>query len=288
MLNPSRWRRPMRERERSPVGWALALLLHLVFLGGTWWEMQPRAGQETHVPRRVDALQVRLIPAAMPAPAVLPPPPPPEPLAPPKPKPRPAPESPSPNAMAASMPATSASVAPAPRLYDANGQPMLPATGGAAGAAGYVQNGPKGDAGLMQHKSPVSYQATRFDKHWEQGENAVDSALRKAVEKTTVTHTFHLAPGIRIKCGVSLAALAGGCGAGDPPAAPSAKIGDERLSMAPSKPLVPPAEPPPPPPSEAECIAIYRANKPLPHGCPVDTPNRSVDAELKERAESSP
>ncbi len=38
------------------------------------------------------------------------------------------------------------------------------------------------------------------------------------------------------------------------------------------------------PPSVESCIAMYRAGEPLSHGCPVDTPNRSVDAELRERA----
>ena len=36
--------------------------------------------------------------------------------------------------------------------------------------------------------------------------------------------------------------------------------------------------------SVEECIAIYRAEKPLPQGCPIDTPTRSVDADMQERA----
>jgi len=32
------------------------------------------------------------------------------------------------------------------------------------------------------------------------------------------------------------------------------------------------------------CIAMYRAGKPLAYGCPVDTPDRAVDAELREHA----
>jgi hypothetical protein len=36
---------------------------------------------------------------------------------------------------------------------------------------------------------------------------------------------------------------------------------------------------PPPPPSVATCIADYKAGKPLPNGCPVDTPARAVDAQ---------
>ena len=94
--------------------------------------------------------------------------------------------------------------------------------------------------------------------------------------------TIRLPGGVRIHCGVSLAMLAGGCG-GDPPPPPSAKDGDERLSMAPAKPLGGDAHAPPKP-SEEACIAMYRAGKPLAWGCPVDTPNRAVDAELRERA----
>jgi hypothetical protein len=87
---------------------------------------------------------------------------------------------------------------------------------------------------------------------------------------------------VRIHCAISIAMLAGGCG-GDPPAPPSAKDGDARLSMAPAKPLDGAAYAPKPPTEDA-CIAMYRAGKPLAWGCPVDTPNRAVDAELRERA----
>lgn len=147
-----------------------------------------------------------------------------------------------------------------------------------------MQRAPRGDANVMQQKNPVTYQATRFEKDWApvRGNSSVDDALKRAVDKTTVTHTFHVAPGVRVNCAVTLVALAGGCGVGDPPRQPSGKSGDMRLNMAPATALVPDA-PPPPAPSEEECIGIYRANKPLPQGCPVDTPTRSVDAEMRER-----
>ncbi|MHB1271965.1 MAG: hypothetical protein ACYCZD_04200 [Rhodanobacter sp.] len=67
-----------------------------------------------------------------------------------------------------------------------------------------------------------------------------------------------------------------------PPAPPSAKEGDERLSMAPARPLAIDPHAPAPPGVEA-CIAMYRAGQPLAPGCPVDTPDRSVDAELRTR-----
>ena len=157
---------------------------------------------------------------------------------------------------------------------------LLPTAPAGASSAGYVQHGPQGDTQIMHNSNPVATQTTRFDQDWGKGGGPVTRALNKAVEKTTVTHTFHPLPGVRIHCAVTLVALAGGCG-GDPPAAPSAKDGDQRLSMAPSRSL---AEDPhaTAAPGVDECIAQYRAGNPLPYGCPVDTPNRAVDAELHE------
>ncbi len=134
----------------------------------------------------------------------------------------------------------------------------------------------------MQHDSPIKYQPTRFEQDWNAGGSAVDDALQKLVDKTTVKKTIRLPGGARIHCAVSLGMLAGGCG-GDPPPPPPPKDGDERLNMAPARSLDGHAHGFIPPSVEA-CIAMYRAGKPLAHGCPVDTANRSVDAELRERA----
>ncbi len=286
LLHQLRWRRPPPDRRRFWVGVSAALALHLIFVAVTWREMRPRAGEPPAPRRSGDALQVRFIPRGTARPAV---PPPVEALPPPPPALRAAPvrEPAAKNAMTASLPlpasASSApSAAPAPRLYGADGRPLLPdAAPASASTAGYVARGVVGDSQVMRHDTPVKYQATRFDKDWDKG-NAFDSALKRAVDNTTVKKTVTLAPGLRIHCAVSFAALAGGCG-GDPPSPPSAKDGDERLSMAPSRSLAPPPDPPQPPTEEA-CIAIYRDGKPLPHGCPVDTPTRAVDAELRERA----
>jgi len=282
-----RWREPPPERGRRGVALALVLALHLLFALLTWHELRLRALEETHHGRR-DALQVRLIRAVPPAapsapPEMAPPPPPP----PPKPVVR---EPPAKQAMTVTLPepapAPPATVATAPQLYDATGQPTLPAgatSAPAASAPGYVQRGPQGDTQVMKHDSPVTYKATRFDKDWNDGASSVDDALKRAVDKTTVTHTFHVAPGVRIHCAVALAALAGGC-SGDPPPKPTSKSADMRLNMAPANPLVPDTSAPKGP-SVEECIAIYRADKPLPQGCPVDTPTRAVDAELRERSQ---
>lgn len=66
----------------------------------------------------------------------------------------------------------------------------------------YVQVMPSGDTDIMSHKiKTASYHATRFEQYWApEGESTIDSALRREREKMTATHTFHLAPGIRIKC----------------------------------------------------------------------------------------
>jgi hypothetical protein len=289
-----RWRKAPPNRRRRWLALGVVLLLHGLFGLLTWHEMQLLLlPPPTH--RRDDALQVRLIPrAAVRPPVELAPL---APAAPPAPviaaphvvvKPPPVHEAPAKNAMTVSMPAPPPAPAPEPApsssLYDAAGQPLLPSASSAPASAGpdYVQRLPQGDTKVMQHDSPITYKATRFEEGFSHGGSSVDDALKRAVDSATVTKTFHIAPGVRIHCAVSLAALSGGCG-GDPPPPPSTKSGDMRLNMAPANALAPSSQTPPPP-SVDECIAIYRADKPLPQGCPVDTPTRSVDAELRERA----
>jgi hypothetical protein len=285
LLHQMRWRQAPPDRARRWVALALVLALHALFALLTWHELRLRALEEARLGRR-DALQVRLIRAAPPAapsapPEMAPPPPPSRPVV---------REPPAKQAMTVTLPepapAPPSTVIPAPQLYDATGEPTLPASATSApatAAPGYVQRGPQGDTRVMKHDSPVTYKATRFDKDWNDGASSVDDALKRVVDKSTVTHTFHIAPGVRIHCAVALAALAGGC-SGDPPPKPTSKSADMRLNMAPANPLVPDA-PAPKGPSVEECIAIYRADKPLPQGCPVDTPTRAVDAELRERSQ---
>lgn len=294
LLHQLRWRKAPPDRRRRWWVLGVVLGLHGLFALLTWHEMQWRYPPEPER-KREGALQVRLIPAphvAAPVAAMSPaapvlPPAPPVPAAVAKPPPV-VHEAPAKNAMTVTLPAATPAPepAPAPQLYDAAGQPVLPAVASTAPPApepGYVQRMPQDDAKLMQHGSPITYKPTRFDKDWHKsGGSSVDDALKKAVDSTTAEHTFHIAPGVRIHCSVSLAALSGGCG-GDPPPPPPSKDGDMRLSMAPASSLAP-GTPSPPAPSVDECIAIYRADKPLPYGCPIDTPTRSVDAEMRERA----
>jgi hypothetical protein len=282
MLHELRWRKPPRDRRRLWVALAIAVALHVLFVAVVWHEMKPGASLPQVVRVQIDqGIQVRFIArrpavsAAVP-PAVTPPPPP-----------RPAREPVSKNAMTvvhmpepaprATQPAPAAS-APRPVLFDRTGQIVLPANASSAAApAEYVQRAPRGDTQIMRDRDLIKYKPTKLDPYWRKSTNAIDDALQKAVEKTTVKKTIQLPGGIRIHCGISFAALAGGCG-GDPPPPPPPNDGDERLNMAPAS-LVRGA--PSNKPDVATCIADYRAGKPLPHGCPVDTPARAVDAEKK-------
>ncbi|MEY2116148.1 MULTISPECIES: hypothetical protein [Rhodanobacter] len=275
LLRPGRWRESWRDRRAHWLALLVAGLLHVLFVLVVWQQMRPPTIPAA-APAQAEVLQVRFIMRASPTATA---PPPPAPVAPSRPRlPPRSYEPPAKGTMTLQAPAPAA----APRLYDEQGQPLLPAAAASAPAPDYVQRLPQGDPRVMQHRSAVTYQATRFEKDWSSGGNAFDSALQKLVDNTTVRKTVNLPGGVRIHCGVSLAMLAGGCG-GDPPPPPSAKSGDERLSMAPAKPLAGDAHAPTKP-SEEACIAMYRAGKPLAWGCPVDTANRAVDAELRERA----
>lgn len=146
---------------------------------------------------------------------------------------------------------------------------------------GYVQLKPHGDTRIMEHGAPnIGYKATRFDQDWTpEGESSVDTALRHAVEKTSVKHTFHLPRGVRVRCTVMplLPTSLFSCGNADPPPKPvDAKV-YERMHLAPIKPLAPPV------PAtgsttaapatmikvdnSAECATARVAGGPLPPGC---------------------
>lgn len=280
MLHQLRWRKSPRDRRRLWSALAIALLLHVFFTVAVWYEMKPAVRAPEVVQVQLDqGIQVRFITRSANKPSAVPPP-----IAPPPPPPRPVREPPSKNAMTVHLPTAApapqpapATSAPRPLLFDRTGQIVLPASAASAASAEYVQHAPQGDTQIMHDRDIIKYKPTRLDPYWRKSSNAIDDALQKAVEKTTVKKTIQLPGGIRIHCGISLAALAGGCG-GDPPPPPPPTDGDERLNMAPA-PLVKGASTPKP--DVATCIADYRAGKPLPYGCPVDTPTRAVDAEKK-------
>jgi hypothetical protein len=291
MLHQMRWRKAPRDHRRLWVAMTIAVLLHAFFMLVVWYEMKPslRPHQppEARIPMDT-AIQVRFITrsasAAHPVSPVAVSPPPPPPL------PKPSREPVSKNAMTVHMPAPApvpATAPPpqpapatsaAPVLFDRTGRIILPANASsapAAPAADYVQRGPQGDTQIMHDRDPIKYKPTALDPYWRKSTNAVDDALQKLVEKTTVTKTIQLPKGIRIHCGISIAALSAGCG-GEPPPPPPSTDGDERLNMAPAS-LVK-GGPAPTKPDIATCIAVYKSGKPLPYGCPVDTPARASSA----------
>jgi hypothetical protein len=290
MLHQMRWRKAPRDHRRLWVALTIALLLHVFFVTVLWYEMKPSL--QRHASRVVqaqtdNAIQVRFISRS----AGTHPAPPPVALPPPPSIPKPSREPVSKNAMTlhlpgpAPVPAATPQPQPAPAtstapvLFDRSGQIILPANASSAPAApapDYVQRGPQGDTQIMHDHDPIKYKPTKLDPYWRKSTNAVDDALQKVVEKTTVSKTIQLPKGIRIHCGMSLAALAGGCG-GDPPPPPPSNDGDERMNMAPASLVKGGAMPAKP--DVATCIAIYKAGKPLPYGCPVDTPARAVSVQ---------
>lgn len=285
MLHELRWREPPRDRRRLWGVLAFTVLLHALFGALTWYEMQPHALPVASV-QAYDVLQVRFITSA-PAPAVAPPPPVLAAPASPVPKVRPpvriTREPVDKHAMSVSLPA------PPPQLYRPDGTLRVAPAAAASAAIPDYQSGilQGGDKQVLRHDAGDKYQSadTRFAPYFPPpGESSVDTALRKVIEKTTKTATVHLPKGVRVHCSTVLFILPAGCG-GDPPAPPPPNDGDERLSMAPA-PLVKSPHAPKPP-SVDQCIAIYRANKPLPYGCPVDTPSRAVDAQMHEHGRRS-
>ena len=155
------------------------------------------------------------------------------------------------------------------------------AQGAQSGRLGsYIELKPHGDTQIMEHRAPdIGYRPTRFEGDWTpEGESSIDTALRHAVEKTTIKHTFHLPRGVRVGCAVSplLPIALFGCGAADPPAKGGTAEQYKRLDLAPVKPLAPApaasvAPAPPPAPihldNAAQCAAARVAGGPLPPGC---------------------
>lgn len=143
----------------------------------------------------------------------------------------------------------------------------------------YVQLKPRGNTEIMRHNAPnIGYTPTRFERDWApEGESSIDTALRRAVEKTTVSHTFHLPRGVRVECVVMplLPMSLFGCGNADPAPAPVDEKVYERLHLTPANPLVAPASSASsmaPAPmikldNGAECAAARVAGGPPPPGC---------------------
>lgn len=142
----------------------------------------------------------------------------------------------------------------------------------------YVQLKPRGDTQIMSHRTPnIGYQPTRFEQDWApEGESALDTALRRAVEKTSGSHTFHLPRGIRIECTVMplMPINLFGCRNPDPPAKPLDAEIYQRLNLAPANPVAAPASSSAPVrapmikvDNRAQCAAARVTGGPPPPGC---------------------
>ena len=285
MLHQLRWRKAPRDHRLLWVALAIALVLHVFFIVIVWYEMRLGVRQvETAAPQLETAIQVRLIfhasAASQPVPVPEVPPPPP----------RPAREPVSKNAMTLHMPGPApiptSTPQPAPAssthvmLFDRTGRIILPAnatSAPAAPSADYVQRGPQGDTQIMQNQAGAKYQSAPnpLKKYFPPPkESLVGGLMRKLNGSESNTKSVDLPHGIHLKCQKVFGIPIPNCGI--PPDPPPSNDGDERLNMAPAslvKGVAPKA------PDLAVCIADYKAGKPLPYGCPVDTPARAVDAE---------
>ena len=279
-LRQMRWRAPPRHPRRAWAAVIIVLLLHTMFVLSLWHIMRPAQGRVVAQPAD-EVLRVRFISRA-PIASVKPPPA--LPALPPMRRPLPVKtrEPAAKDAMQIQPPPAAAVDTRSAKLFDKDGQPLLPAASASSAAPDYVQRLPQGDSRIMQHSDPIPYTATRFEEYFPPpGETAGGAAVRHVVDKVVGSKAVDLPHGVHLKCMTILGIPIPNCM--NPPAPPSAKSGDERLSMAPAQSLDDAASLPKAP-SLKTCIAIYRDGKPLPWGCPVDTPDRSVDAELRARA----
>lgn len=239
-----RWRHERPERIRVALIFACVLLLHVLAFAllrqGSVPDFSPPPGEDD-----AQAMQARLI-EPPPAPTVVPVQvlPPvhakvapqharaPRPVATPK------------KAMTATLEPTPMSTPP-PKIYDRQGDivlPDAPAPAASAPAADYHAPAPQGAEKLMHPHPVMTYTPTKLEKYFEP---AAQDPLTKAVEKTTVEHTFNLPFGIHIKCAIAPLALAGGCA----PVAPEQlsaplEVKHKRDNFAPATPLIPKADKP--------------------------------------------
>jgi hypothetical protein len=289
-LNPAT-RAVLRSRRSDPadlrgrISWPVllaAILLHGLILWAVWMAMRPSQLMPP-TQRREQVLQVRFINTprvVAPPPALAAPPPLPQQHLP-APAAKPPARKPTPPAAITHAPPSSTGTAL--QLYGRTGAARLPASATSSttvAVPGYVQRMPQGDTRIMRHTSPIPYKPTRFEQYFPPpGETLGGALVRHVVQAVVKSTDVDLPKGVHLKCTTVLGVPIPNCI--NPPAPPSKKDGDERLSMAPAKPLAvdPHALPPP---GVAACIAMYRAGKPLAWGCPVDTPDRSVDQELRE------
>jgi hypothetical protein len=290
-LGRRRWRQPPLTRPALTLALTLVSVLHVLFALSLWYEMQPKPRHPPVMTIDNDqALIVRLVDHSSKPRAAQPPAPPASPqklvssqqvsTA------RVSPvthEKSRPEAMvvqdheAPPAPATSVATPPAVSLFAKDGSVRLPSTAGATSATASANAEPPksvDDRQIMQHDSNrMHYKATRFEKYFPPPNETAGGALGR-----------HIGDAIKemakSACDPTKKSTAFNplCSAPPPPASPMDS--DERLN------LPPPSLADNPNPTEApplsSCIAEYKADKPLPSGCPVDTPDLAFKAEMRE------
>ena len=284
-----RWQQPPLTRPALTLTLVLVVLLHALFALALWYAMQPRLASPAAPLPRDQALLVRLI--ELPGePHAAPPHEPPAPPTPPRAtneRVRPTThEAPRRDALAmqdhapAPAPAASAATPPASGLFAKDGSVRLPPT-----QATYADPGakakpaepaePPDDRRIMQHDSNrMQYKATRFEKYFpppnETAGGAVGRHIGDALKKITAN-----------MCDPKKASTVSNLLCGAPPLPPSPKDRDERLNL-PPPPLAGGDPHPARPLPLATCFALYKADKPLPYGCPINTPDLAFQAQMRE------
>lgn len=174
-------------------------------------------------------------------------------------------------------PATSVAIAPAISLFAKDGSVRLPPTTAGVLATTSVKAEPAkpaDDRRIMQHDSnQMHYKATRFEKYFPPANETAGGALGRHIGDAMKEMAKSM-------CDPKKRSTASNLLCGAPPLPPSQKDGDERLNLPPA-PLadhVHPAKPLPLP----TCVALYKADKPLPYGCPINTPALAFKAEMRE------
>ena len=179
----------------------------------------------------------------------------------------------------AATPAPAASVA-APAytgLFAKDGSVRLPPPTTSAWAATSAKPKPAkpaDDRRIMQHDmNRMHYKPTRFEKYFPPPNETAGGALGRHIGDTLKKIAKSICdPDKRNTASDMLCAA--------PPLPPSPMDRDERLNM-PATPLAGHPHPAKPLPLPA-CIAEYKAGKPLPYGCPIDTPDLAYKAEIRE------
>ncbi|WP_266183217.1 hypothetical protein [Dyella humicola] len=290
-LGRRRWRQPPLTRRALALALTLVAVLHVLFALSLWYEMQPKPRHPAVVKVDIDkALIVRLIDHSSKPRAAQPP----EPPAPPE---RLLPsrqvltarvspathEASRRDAMVvqdhAATPAPAASVATptATSLFAKDGSVRLPsATEATSATASANAETPKpvDDRQIMQHDSNrMHYKATRFEKYFPPPNETAGGAVGRHIGDVIKDMAKSVCD--PAKKSTAFNPL---CSAPPPPASPMDS--DERLNLPPHS-LADNPNPTAVPPLSS-CIAEYKADKPLPYGCPVDTPDLAFKAEMRE------